>query len=65
MLIEFTWLMKESWKELVLSEFTQFLKDFCMFIVLTDLLLVNTGNRLRTIVYRAGLANEGFCYFDI
>ena len=65
MLTEFPWLTKESWSELVLTEFIKLPKDLCKFAVLTELLLVNIGNHLRTSFYRAGLANEGFCYFGI
>ena len=64
-LIEFPWLTKESWTKLVLTKFTRLPKDFCKFAVLTELLLVNTGNHLRTNVYRAEFPNEGFCYFGI
>ena len=47
--------------KLVFTEFTWSPKDFAGFVVLTELLLVNTGNLFRISVYRAGSANEGFC----
>jgi hypothetical protein len=59
-LTKFTWLMKESWIELVLIELTQLPKDFRKFTVLTKPLLVNIEDHLKTSVYRLGLANEGF-----
>ena len=64
-LTEFPWLTKESWSELVLTDFIRLPKDLCKFAVLTKLLLVNIGNRFRTSVYRGGSANEGFCCFGI
>ena len=47
--------------ELVFTKFTQSPKDFVGFAVLTELLLVNTGNLFRINVYQVGSANEGFC----
>ena len=47
--------------KLVFIEFTQSPKDFARFVVLTKLLLVNTGNLFRISVYQAGSANEEFC----
>ena len=53
--------LKVNKGKLVFTEFTQSLKDFAWFTVLTELLMVNIGNLFRISVYRAGLANEGFC----
>ena len=47
--------------KLVFTEFNQSPKDFVGFVVLTECLLVNTGNIFRINVYQAGSTNEGFC----
>ena len=64
-LTELTRLMKESWMEPVLIKLTWLPKDFCNFLVLTKLLLVNTRNHFRVSFYRVGSTNEGFSYFGI
>ena len=71
---EFTWVLKEnvakisvnralkiSKGKIVFTKFTRSPKDSAWFIVLTELLMVNTGNLFRITVYRAESANEGFC----
>ena len=50
--------------KLVFTKFTQSLKDFVGFAMLTKIFLVNTWNLLRISVYRVGSANEGFYYFE-
>ena len=52
---------KVNEEKLVFIEFTRSPKDFAGFAVLTELLMVNTGNHFWNNVYRAKSANEGFC----
>ena len=47
--------------KLVFTDFTQSPKDFVGFAVLTELLLVNTRNLFKIIVYQEGSTNKGFC----
>ena len=53
--------LKVNKGKLVFTEFTQSPKDFAWFIVLTELLMVNTRNHFWNSVYQARLVNEGFC----
>ena len=47
--------------KLVFTKFTQSPKNFVWFTMLSELLLVNTGNLFRISVNRVGSVNEGFC----
>ena len=46
---------------LVFIEFTGSPKDFAGFVVLTELLMVNSRNHFWNSVYPAGPTNEGIC----
>ena len=65
MLIELTWLMKESWMEPVLTELTRLPKEDCRNVVLTEFTWLTQEDCFKISVRWAGSAKEEFSYVDL
>ena len=64
-LTELTWLMKESWMELVLTKLTQLPKEDCRSAVLIELTQLTQEDHFKISVCQSRSANEEFSYVSL